>query len=84
MTNEYSKKYRHELGAPPNIDTNLGLIKSYSYSVYEKIDSEISKDKSRNILVLGHSIVMICDCTHLLKRCYDERNYKNFGACKEL
>ena len=70
VTNEYSKKYKHELGTPPNIETNLNIMKNYSHQIYEKLNHEISKEKSWNLLILGHSIVMICDCTHMLKRCY--------------
>lgn len=82
VANEYQKKYKHELGTKSNIDINLPLLKNYSYSVYEKLDMEISKEKSWNLVVLGHSIVMICDCTHLLKKCYDDKNYKAFGGYK--
>ena len=84
MANEYQKKYKHELGSKSSVEINLALIKNYSYSVYEKLDMEISKEKSWNLVILGHSIVMICDCTHMLKKCYDEKNYKQFGAYKEL
>lgn len=84
MTNEYQKKYKHELGAKSTIEMNLAMMKNYSYSVYDKLDMEISKEKSWNLVVLGHSLVMIYDCTHLLKKCFDDRNYKPFGGHKEL
>ena len=82
MTNEYQKKYKHELGTKSTIEMNLAMMKNYSYSVYDKLDMEISKEKSWNLVVLGHSLVMIYDCTHLLKKCFDDKSYKPFGGYK--
>lgn len=49
---------------------------------YQKIDAEISS--GADSLLFGHYIVMILDCTNMLKKCYDERNYKIFSHFKEL
>ena len=59
-------------------------MKAFVYSIYEKFDTEIYKEKSKSLLPLGHSIIMIYDCTHLLKCCHDEKSYKSFGTYKEL
>ena len=48
------------------------------------MDKEIMKEKDKNLIIFGHSIVMIYDCTHLLKKCCDEKSYRNFGVYKEL
>lgn len=40
--------------------------------------------KDQTWLPLGHYIVMIVDCSHLLKKCFDERNYKPFSSYKDL
>lgn len=34
--------------------------------------------------MLGHCIVMMCDTTKLLKRCYEEQNYNIFVSYKDI
>ncbi len=34
--------------------------------------------------MLGHCIIMICDATKLLKKCYDEGNYSIFLTYKDI
>lgn len=56
---------------------NYDKIYSYFTSVYQMIDQMIQKDSSnRQLLQLGHSMIMICSHTKIMKMCYDERNYK--------
>jgi hypothetical protein len=38
VTNEYTKKYNHELGEYPVCDMNLNLLWNYVKSYFEKID----------------------------------------------
>jgi hypothetical protein len=50
-----------------------------------KVDGEISAgSETSSWIFLGHYIVMILDCTNMLKKCYDERSYKIFSNFKEL
>lgn len=39
VTNEYTKKYNHELGEYPVCDMNLNLLWNYVKSYFEKIDA---------------------------------------------
>ena len=47
-----------------------------------KIDNEIAAGQDSSWLFLGHYSVMILDCTNMLKRCYDEKNYRSFSNFK--
>lgn len=84
MTNEYTKKYNQELTELSNVDLNYSSILSYIQAFYTKIDNEINNGQDTSWIFLGHYIVMIVDCTNLLKKCYDERNYRVFSTFKEL
>lgn len=47
------------------------------------VDQMICKDSTnRQLLHLGHSILMICDHTKVMKGCYDEKNYKKIERLK--
>ena len=65
-------------------DANLSQILNYSLGFYDRIDAEIAKGLSPVWLPLGHYIIMIVDGTHLVKRCFQERSYKNLSGNKEL
>lgn len=65
-----------------NSEVSLQYLLSFVQSSYQKIDAEISSGVDS--LLLGHYIVMILDCTGMLRRCYDERSYKPFSHFKEL
>lgn len=42
------------------------------------IDQIIQKDSvNKALLQLGHYIIMIYENTRVLKKCYEDRNYKN-------
>lgn len=84
MTNEYTKKYTHELGEYPMADMSIGLLFGYAKNFYDKVDVEVTVGKDDSWLALGHYIVMIVESTHLLKKCHDERNYRPFNSYKEL
>ena len=83
MTSEYIKKYSKDLEldlAKVKLEESLILnyekIYNYFMSVFQMIDQMIQKDNTnRSMLQLGHSIVMICDSTKILKNCYEESNY---------
>lgn len=66
------------------VDLELGQILSYTMGYYGKIDAEVSLGHSSTWLALGHYIIMIVDGTHLLKRCYEDQNYKNLSSNKDL
>lgn len=82
MTNEYTKKYSQELVQLSNSEVSLQYVFNFVQSSYQKIDAEISSGVDS--LLIGHYISMILDCTSMLRRCYDERNYKSFSHFKEL
>jgi hypothetical protein len=49
------------------------------------VDQLIQKDSTNRLLLqLGHSIVMICDHTKIMKSCYDDRSYKKIERLKEI
>ena len=81
VANEYSKKYVAELGEniPATNDLTLTYMKQYCHSVFEHFDNILKSETNRHLLILAHSIVMIDDCTKLLRKCHDEQNYKQFG-----
>lgn len=62
----------------------MSSISGYVQAFYAKVDSEISNGQDTSWIFLGHYIVMIVDCTNLLKKCYEERNYRVFSNFKEL
>jgi hypothetical protein len=64
------------------IDINLVTIINHVQKFYMKIDNEIAAGQDSSWLFLGHYIVMILDCTNMLKRCYDEKNYRSFSNFK--
>ena len=65
-------------------EITLGQMLKNTLSFYDKIDGEISIGHSPGWLPLGHYMIMIVEGTHLLKRCFEERNYRNLSANKEL
>jgi hypothetical protein len=47
------------------------------------VDQLIQKDSTNKpLLQLGHSIIMICEHTKIMKSCYDERSYKKIERLK--
>lgn len=49
------------------------------------MDNEINAGgDTSSWIFLGHYIIMILDCTDMLKKCYDQKNYKIFSNFKEL
>lgn len=83
VTNQYTKKYTQQLGDHPySADMSLNLVLNYTKNFYEKVDAEITIGKDQTWLPLGHYIVMIVDCSHLLKKCFDERSYRPFSSYK--
>lgn len=72
------------MGEYQQIDINLNVFLNYVKNFYERVDSEITLGKNDFWLALGHYIVMIVECTNLMKKCYDEHNYKPFSTYKEL
>jgi len=49
------------------------------------IDQIIEKESTNKALIqLGHSMIIICFSTRVLKGCYDERRYKNVEKLKEI
>lgn len=34
--------------------------------------------------MLGHYIILMCEAVKLLKRCFEEQNYRSFLAYKEI
>jgi len=63
---------------------SIPLILSQVQNFYFKIDNEIAVDSDTSWTFLGHFIVMIIDCTSMLKECFEQRNYKSFSNFKEL
>lgn len=39
---------------------------------------------SKLLCQLGHSIIMICEHTRIMKACYEEKSYKNIEKLKEI
>lgn len=71
VTNEYTKKYNQELIDLSNVQLSLSSIMSYIQAFYTKIDNEINNGQDTSWIFLGHYIIMIMDCTSMLKKCYD-------------
>lgn len=64
---------------------NYEKIYNYFTSIFQMVDQLIQKDSTNRLLLqLGHSIVMICDHTKIMKSCYDDRNYKKIERLKEI
>lgn len=84
VTNEYTKKYNIELTDLSNSEMNLGFVLTQLQNFYFKIDNQIAADSQSSWTFLGHYIVMIIDCTNMLKECYEQRSYKIFSSFKEL
>jgi len=59
-------------------------MKSYFKNLYTKYDELLSREQNKSALMLGHSIVMICDVTRLLKQCYEEKNYNILFNYKDI
>lgn len=63
---------------------NLDYIKTYCYNLFQKYDSMILKENNKSLIMLGHCIIMICDTTRLLKRCFEEHSYSVFVTYKDI
>lgn len=64
---------------------NYEKIYNYFISVQQMIDQKIQKDSTNVKLVqLGHSIIIVCDSTRTLRKCYEEQNYKRIERFKEI
>ena len=91
MRSEYEKKYRAELenyirSAHSFGEQNYSLeyIKNYCFNLYQKYDGLISKEHNKSVIMLGHCIILMCEAVKLLKRCYEEKNYRSFLSYKEI
>lgn len=85
MLSEYDKKYKKELSEyirnQPIFGENkfsLDFMHDFCYTLYLKYDELIAKDHKKTSLALGHSIIMICDSTKLLKKCFQDQDYSPF------
>ena len=63
---------------------HLEYMKTYCYNLFQKYDSMINKENNKSLIMLGHCIVMMCDTTKLLKRCFEEQNYSIFVSYKDI
>lgn len=92
VTSEYIKKYTKELSLDiakirleESIIINYEKISNYFVSVYQMIDQLVEKDTNNTpLLQLAHSIVVICEGTRTLKKCYEDRNYRRIEKFKEI
>lgn len=50
----------------------MDYAKNFLYTQYLKYDKQIfSSEITKNLLLLGHNVIMIYEATRLLKKCYD-------------
>lgn len=78
VTSEYEKKYTRELDLQisklkieDSSISNYPYMYNYFYSIFQMVDAQIMKESfNPQTLLLGHSIIMICESTKLLKKCF--------------
>lgn len=63
---------------------NYDKISSYFISIFQVIDQEVNRSSSRSMLQMANSIVMICNSTKILKKCYEIGDYKDVAKLKEV
>lgn len=91
VTSEYIKKYTREL------DLDLGKIKleesvvmnydkicNYFMSIHQMLDQQVDRSSPKSMLQLASSMVMICDSTRTLHRCYQLRDYSPVTQLKDV
>lgn len=57
---------------------------AYVQNYYMKIDGEVAMGHDSSWVFLGHYVIMILDCTNMLKKCGEDRSYKPFSNFKDL
>lgn len=65
---------------------DLEYVKKFLYDQYLQYDKKLisNNEISKSILFFGHNIMMIYDVTHLLDRCYADKNYSVFENYKDI
>lgn len=91
VRNEYEKKYRAELSNYIRSQVNFGeqpytleYVKNYCYNLWQKYDSQISKENNKSLIMIGHCIIMMCDTVKILKKCYEEASYAIFLNYRDI
>ena len=60
----------------------LSLNEDFYFFNCPQCNLEIIVNKNESWLALGHYIILIVESTNLLKKCFDEHNYRPYSAYK--
>ena len=63
---------------------NYDKICNYFMSIYQMLDQQVDRTSTKNMLQLASSMVMICDSTKILYRCYQLKDYSAVTKLKDV